>query len=107
MRDREPFVSGLPGPVTHAGPPLPDRAGLELLRLIEAIARDDAEALEPLCTMRFDGVERTPPDPVAIEKRRGYLGMVRLVQWIEADAGRLAAAAAALAKVSGEFRAGR
>lgn len=102
MREREPFVSGLAGAVSSD----PDPVGSALLQMIDAIARDDAELLESLCVNRFDGVDIHHADPLAIEKRRGYLGIVRLVEWVQADAGRKRAAAAALSKVSGEVMGG-
>jgi hypothetical protein len=97
---REAFVSGLAGPVRSA--PDADPIGSALLEAIEAIARDDAEALEPLCVNRYLGTDESyPADPIAIEKRRGYLGIVRLVEWIRADATRHRSATAVLAGVSG------
>ena len=88
MREREPFVSGLPGPFgaptepAHAPPSLP---GFDLLNLILVLSLDEIDTLELHCTSRFDGVERFPADPVAIEKRRVYSAAVALIEGIKAD----------------------
>jgi len=107
MREREPFVSGLPGPFGAASAPAPSAPtppGLDLLNLILVLALDEIDALEPACVNRFDGVERAAADPVAIEKRRVYAAIATLVEGIKADPALTRRCAAILAAGGGRRR---
>lgn len=81
---REPFVSGLPSGDLKSSlvPPV-----LRMLLPARSLLVDQIEELAPLCLSRWDGVERHPPDEVAIAKRASLEAIVELLDVIAADDG--------------------
>lgn len=91
MNPRDPFVSGLPGDAR--GPRVAAPVDILALASLRAWAIGFAEERRPATVCRFDGSERIEALPEAVADVEACERIVRLVDWILADAALLARAA--------------